>query len=450
MHFFSFLAGFLLIRRIRKPLQNSHVYSKWKSLFIFAGWALIGLFFVVSSFFEDEASIFVGSMLLLGLLLYLDREPDFSEFKHYVEANYPLVYAGVLNSFVGFIVPDFYASWEGYFKFTIVGAFIWIFARWANSSKQQQELRIVAERKNELEALVAERTAELTQQKEELQETVKELKLTQTQLIQQEKLASLGELTAGIAHEIQNPLNFVNNFSDLSVELIDELQAGPLQNLPEAERESATEMMRDLTQNLQKINHHGKRADSIVKGMLQHTRASTGQKEPTDINALAEEYLRLSYHGLRAKDKSFYAKFETNLDRNIPKLEVVPQDIGRVLLNLYNNAFYAVQQKKSKTEDENYQPLVQVSTKCREKVLEMRIRDNGCGIPESIRHKILQPFFTTKPTGQGTGLGLSLSYDIITKGHLGEMHLDSKEGEYTEFIIKLPMQVKVMSGVQEV
>ncbi|MFD3003344.1 sensor histidine kinase [Pontibacter toksunensis] len=385
---------------------------------------------------------------MLCLLYYLDREPDFSEFKEYVEANYPLVYAGFLNSFAGFIFPEFYENWEGYFKFTIVGAFIWIFARWANSKKQQQELRIVAERKSELEALVAERTAELTKQKEALLETVKELKITQTQLIQQEKLASLGELTAGIAHEIQNPLNFVNNFSDLSVEIIHDLQAGPLQKLPEGEREFATEMMKDLTQNLQKIHHHGRRADSIVKGMLQHTRASTGQKEPTDINALAEEYLRLSYHGSRAKDKSFYAKLETHFDKDLPKLEVVPQDIGRVLLNLYNNAFYAVQYKKSKTEDESYQPVVQVSTQWKEKGLELRIRDNGCGIPENIRHKILQPFFTTKPTGQGTGLGLSLSYDIITKGHLGEIKLDSKEGEYTEFIIMLPMQVKVLMGTQ--
>lgn len=299
---------------------------------------------------------------------------------------------------------------------------------------------MVADRKAELEALVAERTAELRQQKEALQETVKELKVTQTQLIQQEKLASLGELTAGIAHEIQNPLNFVNNFSELSTELLEELQVGPLQKIPESEKKYASEIIQDLTQNLQKINHHGKRADSIVKGMLQHTRASTGQKELIDINALAEEYLRLSYHGLRAKDKSFYARLETHFDSSQPKLEVVPQDIGRVLLNLYNNAFYAVQQKKTSIDQESYQPMVQVSTFLKGDTMELRIRDNGCGIPENIRHKILQPFFTTKPTGQGTGLGLSLSYDIITKGHNGEIRIDSEEGEYTEFIIRLPIQ----------
>ncbi|WP_246000953.1 sensor histidine kinase [Pontibacter diazotrophicus] len=395
---------------------------------------------MVSFFFSDEASVFLGSSLLLALLLYLEKELDFSEFKPYIQANYPLVFAGILNSFAELVMPDFYDNWEGYFNFAIVGSFIWIFARWANSRKQQQELNFVAERKAELELLVAKRTAELVQQKEALQEKVEELKVTQTQLIQQEKLASLGELTAGIAHEIQNPLNFVNNFSELSVELVDELNAGPLQKLPEAEKEHVREIIQDLTQNLQKIHHHGKRADSIVKGMLQHTRASTGQKEPTDINALAEEYFRLSYHGLRAKDKGFCAKLETHLNNNIPKLEVVPQDIGRVLLNLFNNAFYAVQQKMTSNILENYQPMVQVSTKWKGKTIELRIRDNGCGIPENIRHKILQPFFTTKPTGQGTGLGLSLSYDIITKGHNGEINIDSKEGAYTEFIIRLPIK----------
>ncbi|GAB3535894.1 hypothetical protein GCM10027443_25470 [Pontibacter brevis] len=376
----------------------------------------------------------------MGLLEYLKKEPDFSQFKPYILANYPLVIAGIVNSFVQLALPDFYERWEGYFDFAIVGTFIWIFARWANSKKQQQALKFAEDRKAELELLVSERTAELTLQKEALQETVKELKVTQAQLIQQEKLASLGELTAGIAHEIQNPLNFVNNFSELSIELVEELQEGPLQKLSEPEKEYVGELMRDLTQNLQKINHHGKRADSIVKGMLQHTRVSTGQKELTDVNALAEEYLRLSYHGLRAKDKSFYAKLETHFDNSLPKLEVVPQDIGRVLLNLLNNAFYAVKQKKSQTEDVNYQAQVQVSTCRKGNVCELHIRDNGCGIPESIRHKILQPFFTTKPTGQGTGLGLSLSYDIITNGHNGKISVDSVEGEYTGFTIRLPIK----------
>ena len=442
MHLFFFLAGFLLIRRFRTLLKTSPEYIKWNSLLNFASWAIVILFFVVSKFFEDAGSIFFGSLILLGLLLYLKDQPDFQEFHSFIQAAFPLAAVGLLSSLVHFVAPGFYETWDNLYNFAIVGAFIWIFARWANSKKQQQELRIVTDRKAELEVLVAERTAELTQQKDALQETLKELKITQAQLIQQEKLASLGELTAGIAHEIQNPLNFVTNFSEVSAELVDELQSGPLQHLPEEDREEVREIMLHLTHNLQKINHHGKRADSIVKGMLQHSRASTGQKELTDINALAEEYLRLSYHGLRAKDKSFHAKLETHFDSSIPKLEVVPQDIGRVLLNLFNNAFHAVQHKNDARAVEGFQPLVQACTSCKHSFLEIRVRDNGCGIPDSVRSKIFQPFFTTKPTGQGIGLGLSLSYEIITKGHKGEIAVDSKEGEYTEFIIRLPIQAQ--------
>jgi signal transduction histidine kinase len=441
MQLFFFLAGFLLIRRFRKLLKDSPVYVKWSSLLTFSSWAVVVLFFAVSGFFDDPGSIFLSSLLLLGLLVYLKQQPDLREFLPYIQATFPLVAAGLLSSIVQAVAPDFHETWSSFFDFAIVGAFIWIFARWANSKKQQQELRIVSDRKAELEVLVAERTAELTQQKDALQETLKELKVIQAQLIQQEKLASLGELTAGIAHEIQNPLNFVTNFSEVSTELVDELQSGPLQHLPEAEKEDAGEIMRHLTQNLQKIHHHGKRADSIVKSMLQHTRSSNGQKELTDINALADEYLRLSYHGLRAKDKGFQAKLETHFDRNLPNIEVVPQDLGRVLLNLFNNAFYAVQQKKAVAAPEGYQPLVQVSTSQRKGSLEIRIRDNGCGIPEDVRSKIFQPFFTTKPAGQGIGLGLSLSYEIITKGHKGEITVESEAGKFTEFLIKLPIHV---------
>ncbi|MCJ8164102.1 ATP-binding protein [Pontibacter sp. E15-1] len=439
MHLFFFLAGFLLIRRFRKLLKDVPVYIKWQSLLTFSRWVIPILFLVVSGFFDGAESIFIGSMLLLGLLLYLDKQPDLYEFRPYMQANYPLVAAGLLSSIAAFLVPTFYNSKSGFFDFAIVGSFIWIFARWENSKKQQQELKLVTDRKAELEVLVAERTAELTQQKDALQETLQELKVIQAQLIQQEKLASLGELTAGIAHEIQNPLNFVNNFSEVSSELVEELQTGPLHSLPETEKENAEEIIQHLTHNLQKINHHGKRADAIVKGMLQHSRSSTGQKETTDLNAMADEYLHLSYHGLRAKDKSFNAKLETHFDSAIPKLYVVPQDIGRVLLNLFNNAFYAVQQKQTISAQEGYQPLVQVTTSRKPDCVELRVRDNGCGIPENIRSKIMQPFFTTKPTGQGIGLGLSLSYEIITKGHKGEITVESEEGEFTEFTIKLPL-----------
>jgi len=261
----------------------------------------------------------------------------------------------------------------------------------------------------------------LQQQKEKVESTLSELKSTQQQLIQSEKMASLGELTAGIAHEIQNPLNFVNNFSEVSNELIDEMN----NELDKGDIEEAKEIATDLKQNLEKINHHGKRADAIVKGMLQHSRKSSGQKEPTDINALADEYLRLSYHGFRAKDKSFNADIETDYDKSIGKINIILQDIGRVLLNLFNNAFYAVNEKLTTdhgqpTTESKYQPTVSVTTKkCDNHVL-ITVSDNGNGIPQNIVDKIFQPFFTTKPTGEGTGLGLSLSYDIV-KAHGGEL-----------------------------
>jgi signal transduction histidine kinase len=271
----------------------------------------------------------------------------------------------------------------------------------------------------------------LQQQKEQVQAALQDLKVTQSQLIQSEKMASLGELTAGIAHEIQNPLNFVNNFSEVNKELVDELQ----QELKAGKIEDAVAISNDIKENEEKINHHGKRADAIVKGMLQHSRSSSGVKEPTDINALADEYLRLAYHGLRAKDKSFNATMETNYDETIKKVNVIPQDIGRVILNLITNAFYAVTEKK-KLNLTGYEPVVSVSTRKRNNLIEVSVKDNGNGIPQKVLDKIFQPFFTTKPTGQGTGLGLSLSYDIV-KAHGGELKVETKEGEGSEFIILL-------------
>ena len=275
-----------------------------------------------------------------------------------------------------------------------------------------------------------------------LEATLANLQSTQSQLIQSEKMASLGELTAGIAHEIQNPLNFVNNFSEVSNELIQELKDEKLKvNKNEA---LENELLNDISKNLEKINHHGKRAADIVKGMLQHSRSSSGQKELTDINALCDEYLRLSYHGLRAKDKSFNAKFETDFDSSLPKINIVPQDIGRVVLNLISNAFYTVNEK-AKQNISGYEPLVTISThyplssgEGRGEVL-ISVIDNGNGIPQNMVDKIFQPFFTTKPTGQGTGLGLSLSYDIITKGHSGEIKVETILNEGTTFIVSLPV-----------
>ncbi|HEU5051780.1 MAG TPA: two-component regulator propeller domain-containing protein [Hanamia sp.] len=274
------------------------------------------------------------------------------------------------------------------------------------------------------------------QQAKEIEKAYNELKSAQAQLIQSEKMASLGELTAGIAHEIQNPLNFVNNFSEVNKEMLEELKAERIKPNEERDDDLQNDLINDVIENSKKILHHGKRADAIVKGMLQHSRQSSGQKELTDMNALVDEYLRLSYHGLRAKDKNFNAEIKTDFDKSIGKINIIPQDIGRVLLNLFNNAFYAVNEQKNQN-PVSYQPTVFVCTqKCDGKV-QITVRDNGNGIPQKIIDKIFQPFFTTKPTGQGTGLGLSLSYDII-KAHGGEIKVESKEGEGSEFVIQLP------------
>jgi signal transduction histidine kinase len=296
-----------------------------------------------------------------------------------------------------------------------------------NLQQEMEKQHILAQQNETLEQKVTERTAELNR-------SITELKNTQTQLIQSEKMASLGELTAGIAHEIQNPLNFVNNFSEVSIELLDELK----EEAKSGHNDDVIAIATDLTQNLEKINHHGKRADFIVKGMLQHSRTGTGEKQPTNINVLADEFLRLSYHGLRAKDKNFNAELVTNFDESLPKVNVAQQDIGRVLLNLFNNAFYAVNQKQ-KTAGADYKPEVAVSTSIEKNNLVIKVKDNGSGIPDAIKDKIMQPFFTTKPTGEGTGLGLSLSYDIVVKGHGGTISVNTKENEFTEFTVSLPI-----------
>jgi signal transduction histidine kinase len=290
---------------------------------------------------------------------------------------------------------------------------------------QSRQLR---NEKELIEQKLNERTIALTT-------SIDNLRQAQGQLIQAEKMASLGELTAGIAHEIQNPLNFVNNFSEVNSELIEDLRkALEKENMMEAK-----ELLKDIELNMGKITFHGKRADTIVKGMLLHSRASSHQKIPTDVNVLADEYLRLSYHGLRAKDKTFNARFNLELDERIKEVLLVQQDIGRVLLNLFNNAFYAVTEKK-KISGGDYEPTVSVTTKRKKDSIEIRIRDNGQGIPGKVLEKIYQPFFTTKPAGQGTGLGLSLSYDIIAKEHGGKIDVATIEGEFSEFIIELPAE----------
>jgi signal transduction histidine kinase len=296
-----------------------------------------------------------------------------------------------------------YAAFAGLLVLVLIGFLLWV----SNQRKQKAKLKI--------------------------EKAYAELKSAQAQLIQSEKMASLGELTAGIAHEIQNPLNFVNNFSEVNKELLIEMK-------DEIDRGNLTEVKSladDVIDNEEKINHHGKKADSIVKGMLQHSRSSSGVKEPTDINALCDEYLRIAYHGLRAKDKSFNATTKTEFDNTIGKINVMPQEIGRVILNLINNAFYAVDEKK-KTASDGYEPTVIVTTRKEKDKIEVKVKDNGNGIPQKVLDKIFQPFFTTKPTGQGTGLGLSLAYDIV-KAHGGEIKVDTKEKDGSEFILLLPI-----------
>ncbi|MBO0938105.1 two-component sensor histidine kinase [Fibrella sp. HMF5335] len=319
---------------------------------------------------------------------------------------------------------------------------------------------ILNQQKAFLEEQVAARTAELNQ-------SLNDLRATQQQLVQREKMASLGELTAGIAHEIQNPLNFVNNFTEVSTELVEEMQEEKTKPLTDRDDRLETELLTDLTQNLSKISFHGKRASNIVRGMLEHSRSSAGQREPTDLNALADEYLRLSYHGLRGKDKAFNVRLITDFDTALPLISVVSQDMGRVLLNLFNNAFYAVSER-AKRQPTNYEPTVTVTTRTftepsnrpegatstaqstglgssepessepgSSEHIEIRVTDNGTGIPAGVLNKIFQPFFTTKPSGQGTGLGLSLSYDIVTKGHGGTMCVESVEGEGSTFVVVL-------------
>ncbi len=273
----------------------------------------------------------------------------------------------------------------------------------------------------------------LQQQKQKVEDTLSALEAAQSQLIQSEKMASLGELTAGIAHEIQNPLNFINNFSEINAELLQEME----QEIETGNKDNLRSIAGDVRKNEEKINHHGKRADSIVKGMLQHSRKSTGQKEATDINALADEYLRLAYHGLRAKDKSFQVKLQTEFDPSAGNINIITQDIGRVLLNLYNNAFFAVTEKKN-GHPAGFEPTVSVSTKRKGEELMISVKDNGPGIPQKIIDKIFQPFFTTKPTGVGTGLGLSMSYDIV-KAHRGELKVNNREGDGAEFVVILPI-----------
>lgn len=434
MSFFYFVVIFLLFNWFNKSIKMTPLRDKWRTTLSLGQIGIAILYVTLENILPQTTMILAGTVFLIGVVQYFQKQEDFKGFRSYLDAHYPLMAVGFITWLISIVNSSFYEKYDNYIALATVGAFVWIMARWAATKKQREELRMFAQKNTELDRLVAERTAELTNQKQELQNTITLLQTTQQQLIQSEKLASLGELTAGIAHEIQNPLNFVNNFADVSTELIDEME----EELNNGDIEEVKAIAADIKQNLEKISHHGRRADSIVKGMLQHSRASTGQKEPVDVNALADEYLRLAYHGLRAKDKSFNAELITNFDHNLPKANLIPQDVGRVLLNLFTNAFYAVHQKK-KSLGQEFKPVLEVNTSQIGNTIIIKVKDNGTGIPDAVKDKIMQPFFTTKPTGEGTGLGLSLSYDIIVKGHNGKIDVESVEGEGTLFTISLPI-----------
>jgi signal transduction histidine kinase len=313
--------------------------------------------------------------------------------------------------------------------------------------KTTDELKISHEKLEEysrtLEQKVDERTSELKAKHQELDAAFNRLKAAQAQLVQSEKMASLGQLTAGIAHEIKNPLNFINNFSELSVELVQEMlqETDKLTScLGEKEADYLKGILQDIEGNVRKINEHGKRADSIIRGMLLHSRGKSGERMPTDLNALLAEYVNLGYHGMRATDSSFNIKIESDYDQNLQPVNVIPQDLARVFLNTINNACYSTHQKKKEFRDA-YFPILKVSTKDLGDKVEIRIWDNGKGIPKAVLEKIFNPFFTTKPAGSGTGLGLSISFDIVVQEHRGQITVDSKEGEYAEFVITIPKSV---------
>ena len=450
-----------IVWHIRKNLRLLSPNTHWNKTLL---WAMIGiaiLFLLERTLPITIVTKWIWHLLILGIGYLIFRLPVLERMRTIIIAVLPLIIINTIKDLLTIIYLPLYEKIENYLDFAIVFSLAWMIAMLIRSNKQNKALKkerqktlaeeernkFISAQKEKLELIVEERTAEITKQKDELMHAFTELKNTQTQLIHAEKMASLGELTAGIAHEIQNPLNFVNNFSEVNTELLEELD----KEVAEGNLDEIKALAKDIKENEEKITHHGKRADAIVKGMLQHSRSSSGVKEPTDINKLCDEYLRLAYHGLRAKNKSFNATMKTDFDKSIGAINIIPQDIGRVVLNLLTNAFYDVSSyanssnealvKMAASEDQ-YKPTVSLSTKKTKDGITISVKDNGNGIPEKVKEKIFQPFFTTKPTGQGTGLGLSMSYDIVTKGHGGKLKVESKEGKGTTFTISLPLAQK--------
>jgi signal transduction histidine kinase len=458
--FFLTIQAFLILFCIYKILKQKFGLLFW-SVVVLAAF-LIGLLFFFDYLFITQI---IGTIVLLEILRVSIKSLKTNKraaliFLIFCSINIAFWAAIILDQLSIIEVPSLWLYQPFAFLLMPLSLAIYLGYTFGNRSKS------LVTKLKEVEQLSEENHHILFTQNETLERQVKErtsalntslenLKSTQSQLIQAEKMASLGELTAGIAHEIQNPLNFINNFSEVSNELLAEMN----EELDKGNIEEAMIISKDIKQNLEKVAHHGKRADGIVKGMLQHSRKNTGEKEATDLNVLVDEYLRLAYHGLRAKDKSFNATLKTDYDNSIGKIEIVPQDIGRVVLNLITNAFYTVSERKTmvakdlsgfdlsaeaiSAEEENltglksYQPKVSVSTRKFKDKIEIYVSDNGNGIPKNVLDKIFQPFFTTKPSGQGTGLGLSMSYDII-KAHAGELKVETEEGEGSTFSIELP------------
>lgn len=443
---FDYILLLIVFSHLRRALQSKILLPQIDKYLSIGFWFSIVL--LISGLILNSSRdiiAWIAHAMLFTVIYFCLTQKEFKSVKTFIYSILPFVALNFMEDFTKLINSSFHEKWNNYFDTAIVFSIIWFFAMFFITRRQRKDIEreqlkaVELEKefqqseilKAKLEEQVAERTAEIQGQKEELQKALEELKTTQVQLIQSEKMASLGELTAGIAHEIQNPLNFVNNFSEVSSELLDEMN----EEIVKGDFEEVKNIANDIKKNLEKINYHGKRADSIVKDMLQHSRASSGQKEPTDINKLADEYLRLAYHGFRAKDKSFNATIATDFDETIGTINIIPQDMGRVILNLITNAFYVVTEKKN-SGVENYEPTVTIKTKKVGNSVEVRVKDNGNGIPKNVLDKIFQPFFTTKPTGQGTGLGLSLSYDIV-KAHNGDLKVKTKKDKGSEFIICL-------------
>jgi signal transduction histidine kinase len=450
MIFTNLISLFLLlyIQKNPGPQPLSAELKKWLKWGMVASGVLIAL--GASDLPPQLLYEFISFVLVGGIIYLILYSPELEIQKTLAITPLPIIATELLSYLIKTISFSTYEKIENYLDAAGFFALIWAVTMWINHRKQTKALEIeriiseakakqlkaTAEKKSQLEILVAERTSEILKQKEELQEVIDHLKDTQEQLIQQEKLASLGQLTAGIAHEIKNPLNFVNNFSELSADFIEEIEE-ELTKLPESEeKENIQDLLENVKSNLTKIRHHGSRADSIVKSMLMHSRGGTGTKDPTDLNALIREYANLAFHGMRANPNPINVEILLDLDEQLQKINLNAEDFSRVILNLVKNAFDAMRDKIN-AQGASYRAQIQIKTKDLGNDVSIEVEDNGPGVPDEIRDKLLMPFFTTKKGTEGTGLGLSITHDII-KSHEGSLEIQSKVGEMTRFTIKLP------------